>query len=347
MQYQKVFINNFAYELPHEVVSSEDVEELLAPVYKKLHIPKGQVEALTGIKERRWWPENQMVSTGATVAAEKSLRKAGLKASDLDALIFAGVCRDYFEPATACRIGANLGLKASAVAYDISNACLGVMNGILDIANRIELGQIQAGMVVSCETSRDVTLDIINQLKQTPEMDLFKTSLATLTGGSGAAAVLLTSQNIGQSQHQLVGGVTHSALEHHDLCRWGVRKMPQVSMLEQFFIADAVSVLKFGLSLGAKTWSLLMQELGWCREIVDKVISHQVGRAHRTSILQSLGIPEDMDFPTFEYLGNIGTVSLPLTAAMAGERGFLSRGDQVGLLGIGSGLNCLMMGVKW
>ena len=43
----------------------------------------------------------------------------------------------------------------------------------------------------------------------------------------------------------------------------------------------------------------------------------------------------------------MGTVSMPITAAIAEERGFLSSGDRVGLLGIGSGLNCLMLGVEW
>ena len=43
----------------------------------------------------------------------------------------------------------------------------------------------------------------------------------------------------------------------------------------------------------------------------------------------------------------MGTVSLPLTAALAEERGILLPGDRVGLLGIGSGLNCLMLGVQW
>ena len=47
------------------------------------------------------------------------------------------------------------------------------------------------------------------------------------------------------------------------------------------------------------------------------------------------------------FLGNIGTVSLPITAAIASERGFLKQGDWVGFLGIGSGLNCMMLGIHW
>jgi len=72
-----------------------------------------------------------------------------------------------------------------------------------------------------------------------------------------------------------------------------------------------------------------------------------VGAAHQDTLLRAIGIPKDKDFTTFQYLGNIGTVSLPITAALAAERGVLKSGDLVGLLGIGSGLNCLMLGAKW
>jgi len=43
----------------------------------------------------------------------------------------------------------------------------------------------------------------------------------------------------------------------------------------------------------------------------------------------------------------MGTVSLPLTAALASHRGFLQTGQRVAFLGIGSGLNCMMLGWQW
>ena len=80
---------------------------------------------------------------------------------------------------------------------------------------------------------------------------------------------------------------------------------------------------------------------------IDRVVCHQVGAGHREAVLQSLGISPDKDYSTFPFLGNIGTVSLPLTAALGEEREFLRPGDRVGFLGIGSGLNCLMLGLQW
>jgi acyl-CoA:acyl-CoA alkyltransferase len=58
-------------------------------------------------------------------------------------------------------------------------------------------------------------------------------------------------------------------------------------------------------------------------------------------------VPEEKDYTTYEFLGNMGTVSLPISAALAEERGFLGKGDRVGFLGIGSGLNCMMLGWEW
>jgi 3-oxoacyl-[acyl-carrier-protein] synthase-3 len=87
--------------------------------------------------------------------------------------------------------------------------------------------------------------------------------------------------------------------------------------------------------------------MGWRAEQIDRTICHQVGAAHQRAILRALALPERIDFTTFAHLGNMGSVSLPLTAAIAAERGELQRGDKVALLGIGSGLNCLMLGLEW
>ena len=104
---------------------------------------------------------------------------------------------------------------------------------------------------------------------------------------------------------------------------------------------------KFGVDLGLKTWTSFLSRVGLAPDQIDKVICHQVGKGHREQVLQALGIAADRDFCTYPYLGNIGTVSLPITAAIADERGFLLKGDRVALLGIGSGLNCLMLAVDW
>ncbi len=81
---------------------------------------------------------------------------------------------------------------------------------MVEIANRIELGQIRAGMVVSCETAREINEIAIDQMVRAKSMDFFKRSLATLTGGSGAVAVLLTDGSFSAVERPKASGRCHS-----------------------------------------------------------------------------------------------------------------------------------------
>jgi 3-oxoacyl-[acyl-carrier-protein] synthase-3 len=357
MKYSNVRIEALGYELAPVVVTSDELEERLEPVYTKLRVPPGQVEALTGIVERRWWEEDHPLSEGAAAAARNCLAKSNLTIADVDVLIYTGVCRENFEPATACRVAASLGVTDDTAVYDLSNACLGTLNGIVDVANRIQLGQIRAGLVVSCESARSIVNTMIDRLLANPTMENFTESIATLTGGSGAAAVLLTDGSFQTDpSRRLVGGASRAAPQYHALCRWGMDVMLPAaqaahSMLprtfQEFMTTDSASVMKHGVELGIRTMAAFAQTLGWATGMLDKVICHQVGAMHQDKILEILGVGREKDFSTFPYLGNIGTVSLPLTAALAEERGFLHSGDKVGLFGIGSGLNCMILGVDW
>jgi 3-oxoacyl-[acyl-carrier-protein] synthase-3 len=68
---------------------------------------------------------------------------------------------------------------------------------------------------------------------------------------------------------------------------------------------------------------------------------------HRKLLYETLAIDLDKDFSTLEYLGNTGASSLPCGLALGAEKGSLNKGDKVALLGIGSGLNSLMLGLEW
>jgi acyl-CoA:acyl-CoA alkyltransferase len=347
MRYSKVSICALGYELAPHVVTSEDLESRLAPVYQKLHLQPGQLEALTGITERRFWDPVFKLSDGAVQAGRKALAGAGLTPDKIGMMIYGGVCRENLEPATACAVAHGLGLPANTHLYDISNACLGVLNGMVQVANAIELGHIQAGLVVSCESSRQIVEATIARMLVDRDMEVFKETIATLTGGSGAVAVVLCHSALALPGHRLLGGVTRNAVQHHALCTWGPDTGIPASA-PYIMKTDSVGVLKHGVTLGMETFQAFIREMGWdASSQPDKVICHQVGSAHQRTILESIGIDESKDFSTYRHLGNIGTVSLPITAAIADEREFLQPGDLVGLLGIGSGLNCIMLGVQW
>jgi 3-oxoacyl-[acyl-carrier-protein] synthase-3 len=116
---------------------------------------------------------------------------------------------------------------------------------------------------------------------------------------------------------------------------------------EQRLLTDGPKVLRTGVALATATWQGFLRTMNWQLADVDRVITHQVGRSNRESLLAALSLNQDQDFPTYAQLGNMGSVALPLSMALADQERVLRRGQRVGLLGIGSGLNCIMMGVEW
>ena len=346
MHWSKVCLETIAYALPEEVVTTPTLEARLSPLYSALHLEPGQIESLTGIRERRVWPAHSRMGECAALAAKKAIAQSGVPASELGAVIYAGVCRDNLEPATACAVAEAIGTGPDTLVFDVSNACLGVLNGMVEIANRIELGQMRAGLIVAAESSREIVDSTIARLNADPTLERYRLGLATMTGGSGAVAVVLTEVGFADSEHRLIAGAAQSAPEHHRICRWGpVRGL--LGETSNVMDTDASAVLQHGVELGQRTWRRFLEASGWRTEDVDRVICHQVGSGHRREVLSTLGIDESRDFSTYETLGNIGTVSVPLTAARATEESFLRPGDRVAFLGIGSGLNCLMLGIQW
>lgn len=346
MRYTRVHLQSIGYELAPNVVTSEDLEQRLAPLYEKLRMPRGQIEMLTGVRERRYWDPGALVSQGASAAAHKALAASGIDAADIGMLIYGGVCRDNLEPATACVVANAIGLRGNAIIHDVCNACLGVMNGLFLIANAIELGQIRAGIAVSCESARQIVDLTIERMLRTGDLETAKASMATMTGGSGAAAIVLANDELANGAHRLAGGVVRTAPQFHGLSRWGPDTgVPGTS--PQIMETDAAATMEHGVALGNETYRAFIRELGWPETGPDRIICHQVGAPHRAAVLTAIGIPPERDFTTFEFLGNMGTASLPITAAIAGERGFLEPGHKVGFFGIGSGLNCLLLGMEW
>ena len=349
MQYKKVCVESFGYELPETIITSLSLEERLAPIYEKFNLSYGRLEVMTGIRERRFWNDGITPSQASIKAAEKAISKSGIKKEDIGCLLHTSVSRDFLEPATATVIHDSLGLPPTATIFDISNACLGFINGMVTLANMIELGQIKAGIVVGGESSKRLIDTTIDKLLEDPDItrDKLKLAFATLTLGSGAVAAVLTHSSLSQDGHKLLGGVTRAASQHNSLCR--IEADASFLDLDELpdMRTDYEGVLKNGLKLAPDTWENTKQELGWNNSDVDRFFTHQVSAVHSRLLFKTLGLDDAKDFPTVQYLGNVGSVSLPITMAIGIDQDCLNPGDKVAMLGIGSGLVCLMLGLEW
>jgi len=341
MHFRRVCIESFGYTLPDEVVTTAAIEERLAPLYERLRLPAGRLELMSGIRERRFFPPGTRPSTVSIESAKKAIDASGIDRSQFGALIHGSVCRDFLEPATACRVHHGVGLPNDAAIYDVSNACLGILNGMIQIANMIELGQIRAGVVVGTECGRQLvenTIDLLNR-DLTLTRDSVKHSIASLTIGSASVAVVLCDEELSRTGNRLFAAAALCDTTQHDLC--------QSRGLETIMQTDSEELMRQGIAAGSQTFARFLDAAGWQPGDIDRTFCHQVGVAHRKLMFESLGLDPAIDFATLETLGNTGSAALPVTMALGIEQGHLRPGDRVAMLGIGSGINCLMLAAEW
>lgn len=348
MRYTNVCLEAFGYTLPEEIVTSAEIEARLAPLYERLRLPEGRLELMSGIRERRFWAPGTLPSENSVRSARAALAAADIAPQQIGALVHASVCRDFLEPATACVVHNRLRLPIECTIYDVSNACLGVLNGMLQVANMIELGQIRAGLVVASEGSRELVENTIRALNADTSLTRndVKSAMASLTIGSASVAIVLCDRELSRTDNRLLAGVAAANTRGVDLCHSG-RDEAVAGQMTPLMETDAERLMLEGVDLAQSTFEAFLREVDWPREELDKTFCHQVGRAHSKLLFSTLGLDPRIDFTTFEYLGNTGSAALPITAALGIEAGHLQKDDRVALLGIGSGINCVMLAVDW
>ncbi len=348
MRFENVCIEGLGHQLPDNRITSVDLENRLSPLYERLKLPQGRLELMSGIRERRFWDKGVFPSEVATLAGKKAIEESDIDPKEIGCLISASVCRDFLEPSTASVVHNNLGLPEESFVFDVSNACLGVLNGMCIIANMIDRGQIKAGLIVSGENGGPLVNNTIETLLACSDItrNTVKSSFASLTIGSAAAGVLLVHKDLSKKEHRLLGGVSIAETKFNNLCR-GNDDAGANAEWAPLMQTDSEKLMQEGCRLAGRTWARTRDILGWKNEEVSRVFCHQVGKGHRKLMYESVGLDLKKDFSTLEFLGNTGSASLPVTLAMGVEEGVLKKGDKAALLGIGSGLNCLMMGVEW
>jgi 3-oxoacyl-[acyl-carrier-protein] synthase III len=317
------------------VVTSAELDSRLSEVYRRTRMRGGVLENLVGIRERRGWGEGQDFIDGSVAAGRAALTSSGVDVADVDLLINTSLSRHWLEPSTAVVIHDALGLPPSCQNFDVTNACLGFVNGIEIASAMIDAGLIDTALVVDSEDSGPVQESTISRLSTdaTTSRDVMA-EFAALTLGSGAAAMVLARADQHPDGHRVVAAVSRAATQHHQLCVGDNETM----------ITDLKGLLEAGLELSSELWAAAAPEFGWDQGM-ERYFLHQVSQVHTEAICERLGIDPDRVPRSFPEFGNIGPASVPFT--LAGNSKDLQPGDRVLLMGIGSGLNACCLEITW
>ncbi len=316
------------------VMTSAEFDRRIGDSYQRNGLHPGMLVKLAGITERRWWPEGTSFVDGAIEAGAKAIAESGVDPTRIGMLVNTSVSREHLEPSVAVSIHHQLGMPSSCLNFDLANACLGFVNGMQLASMMIDAGQIDYALVVDGEGSR---LPQENALRRLSSPDATAEDLqrefATLTLGSGAAAMVLGRASEHPGAHRVIGGVSRAATQHYDLCVGDFDHMR----------TDTTGLLVAGVGLAGDLWRDAAAEFDWTD--MDRYIVHQVSQVHTRKTAESLGLPLDRIPLTFPLLGNVGPAAVPITLAKEVEK--LDSGDRVLLMGIGSGLNMTCMELVW
>ena len=323
-----------AIEAPR-VVTSDWIDEQLAETYQRNGLRPGLLAGLAGIEERRWWDEDVSFTDAAAMAGRAAIEQAGIDPSKIGILISTSVCKENLEPSVACAVHHQLGLSSSCLNFDIANACLGFINAMHLAATMLDAGTVEYALIVDGEGSRytqETTLERLRNPNSTAG-DVFA-EFASLTLGSGAAAMVMARKNRHGDVHRLIGGVGRAGTEHNALCIGNLDRMT----------TDTHGLLVAGLDLAADAWEASKTDFDWT-EGLDWYIFHQVSKVHTTMLCDRLAIDSSKVPLTFPKYGNVGPAAVPITLASVQDQ--IQPGQRVLCMGIGSGLNTSFSEILW
>ncbi|MFD8901121.1 MULTISPECIES: 3-oxoacyl-ACP synthase III family protein [Streptomyces] len=310
-----------------------EVEEAVRETNPHLLVVDGVLERLYGLEERRVAPPGTLPSDLAAAAGESALVRAGVAPSEVELLIFAGVSEDLEEPATAHVVAHKIGVKAPA--FDVKNACNGVLNALQIADALIRTGTHTTVLVVTGELpSRLMRLPVADRSALAHAMPAY-------TGGDmGAALVLRAGDAPGLIAMRFAADPAGWDAATMVNPYFGTADEPRCPRI------DSESLVRSCLGF-AQDGVREMAELGFKIGDANLVCVHQASVPFTRTLCEAVGAERDRVVPVFPRYGNVGTGSLPLQLVEAESTGRLHRGDLVALFGLASGTSCGLALCQW
>ena len=281
------------------------------------------IRTRSGITARRIAGPDETVISMSVSAANDALADAGIKASDVDAVIVATVSHLMQTPAAATMIAYQLGATPAA-AFDLSAACAGFTYGVSLASDMVRVGTARNVLVIGVEKLSDIT----NPADRG----------TAFIFADGAGAIL-----VGASDEQGIGPVVWGADgEQYDLIR-------QTKAWDEVFAEEdkvwpalqmeGNSVFRWASFEMAKVAKRALEAAGITVDELDAFIPHQANMRITDAMARTLKLPPDVVIARdIAEQGNTSAASVPLAMARLIEEGQIKTGDKALLIAFGAGL---------
>lgn len=267
----------------------------------------------------------------AARAVTACLEENGVSASDVDLLVYGGIARDAFEPATAAEVAGRIG-ATSVHAMDVTCACAGLIEALHVVAGYFALhDDINTAIICSGELTRDrINYDI-----QTFEQMMI--DVAGLTLGNAAAALLVTRDRLPKGGARLVG-ITHKTLSEH----WALCRAP----VDGHFESQSKELFALAVHTPPEV-NRLLDDAGWKAEEVDHYAFHQPSEAVLERIFSELGARPQACVHTHSIFGNTASTAWALALDYRLKNGDVQNGDKIVIGSAAAGFTMVSAAAVW
>lgn len=289
----------------------------------------------TGIRERRIADESMATSDMSTLAAEKALKDANVKAEDIDLIIVATITPDYIFPSTACIVQKNIG-ATKAAAFDINAGCSGFVYGLVTGANFIQSGAYKKVLVIGGENlSKAVNWEDRN-------------TCILFGDGAGACVLERCEEGFGILSFELGSDGTGSdvLLQPAGGSRMPATKETVEKKLHSIQM-DGKEVFKFAVRIMEKASMSALEKANLSLEDLDFLVPHQANTRIIDAAAKKLNLSQDNIYVNLNKYGNMSAASIPVALDEALDEKKINKGDKVLFVGFGAGLTWASMVIKW
>ncbi|MBV9409365.1 MAG: ketoacyl-ACP synthase III [Candidatus Eremiobacteraeota bacterium] len=323
-----VRIAGVGHHVPAKVLTNADLERML-------DTSDEWITTRTGMKERHIAALDEPTSEIAVGAARKALASAGLEPKDVDCIIVATVTPDYAFPATACIVGAKLGIQG-VPAFDMEIACSGFIYGLTVAASMVRTGVFKRILLIGAEE-----LSRLVNYEDRGTAVLF---------GDGAGAVVLEACKTdsllgvelgadGSNPEDLMlplSGTAGPALTGDDIAA----KRNTIKM-------DGREVFRFAVTKMIEATETALERAGVKPTEVAWVIPHQANKRIIEAAAKRLAIPTERVIVNIHRYWNTSAASIPIALSETYAEGKFKDGDVLLFVGFGGGLSWGAVAWRW
>ena len=344
-------IAGIGYYVPANVYSNQDLMQYMDTTDE-------WIQERTGIKERRYADRlGETTTTMGVEAAKAALERAGTTAQDIDFVVFATICPDYYFP--GCGVLLQRAMKMKEIgALDVRNQCSGFVYALSVADQFIRSGMYKNILVVASE-KHSFGLDFSTRGR----------NISVIFGDGAGAVVLQPATTEGQgilSTHLHSDGESAEILAMYNPGTHANHWMPEeladfddapigelfmshamVDKAQLFPNMDGPSVFKKAIVKFPEVINEALAKNGYTTADLKMLIPHQANLRISQFVQQKLKLRDDQVHNNIQRYGNTTAASIPIALCEAWEEGKIKEGDLVCLAAFGSGFTWASALIRW